>query len=488
MRIKVLAIIIILMFINAGTMLWCDISYEEFSYQLGILIDSMKNSLGEDAMPSGTDLFFPKFRRINSHNGKIVLNLKWVHRALNAIKNEKSLKKRKIFMKIFINNLAGLRKDLKKSMFKDDPSYKEMLEALDRVDKNIAKLPSQINSSMEGKYSNGSNYSQKIDGDVVAFKVQNTGNNSSRFSPTNKHSRSGSRGTYNNSSSTNNSSSRSTGTNNSSSFSNNTTSSSGTSSGNSPSTNGSSNVSGTTGKISGRSGAVQTSVQQTNSQTGSSRRSSTNNTSYNRNSNNKRKTQTRNVRPKRKKVPRKPKKRTEPKRPKPKKKKKNSSGFFKVLLKILYWLIVIMLVLFAIGLILFLIKTISENMKPDDLEISVEMSKLPEEKAPPDTLYEKAIKAAAAGDYEKGIRLLTIASLIILDEKRLVGFDNSRTNGEYLISLVKKRGIHTLFNKPLRLFDRLVYGENESGKEEFEVFRMMYKKLVDMKVVENVGG
>ncbi len=467
-------IITMLMFLNAGTLLWCDVSYEEFSHQLEVLITSLENTLAEDAMPSGSDLFFPKFRRIQSPNGKIVLNLKWIHRTLNDIKNEKSLKKRKIFMKIFINNLEGLRKDIENSTFKDDPSHEEMLEALEKVDKNVAKLPSQINSSMEGGRSNGSNYSQKIDGDVIAFKIQNTGKNSTNSSSSSNYTTSRGTGTRSTTSSSNNysTSSSNSGTN---------SSSSGSSTSNLNSTNGSSNVNGSTSNTSSNSGSTQNSVQQTNSQTGSSSRTNNNNRSNMRNSNNKRNSQSRNVRPKRKKIARKPKKRTEPKRPKPKPKKKSDSGFFKILLKILYWIIVIIVILFAIGLIFFLVKTIRENMKPDDPNVSVETSLLPEEKAPPDTLYDKAIKAAAAGDYENGIRLLTIASLIILDEKRLVGFDSSRTNGEYLVSLVKKRGIHSLFNKPLRLFDRLIYGENDSGKEEFEVFRLMYKKLVDMK-------
>ncbi|MEW6712905.1 MAG: hypothetical protein AB1403_24010, partial [Candidatus Riflebacteria bacterium] len=102
---------------------------------------------------------------------------------------------------------------------------------------------------------------------------------------------------------------------------------------------------------------------------------------------------------------------------------------------------------------------------------------LPPERMKIETIYDKALAAASRGDFAEGIRLLTIGALLLLEQQRVVNFQDSMTNGEYLRYLLKERSLYSMFKEPMSLFDLLIYGFKKPGQSEFEKFRQFYVEL-----------
>jgi hypothetical protein len=107
---------------------------------------------------------------------------------------------------------------------------------------------------------------------------------------------------------------------------------------------------------------------------------------------------------------------------------------------------------------------------------------LPAERLKTETIYDKALKAAAAGNYTEGIRLLTIGSLLMLEEHKVMSFKDSLTNGEYLRKLLEERKLHSIFREPMGLFDLLIYGFRPIKKNDFEKFKNFYIELEKMQL------
>lgn len=82
---------------------------------------------------------------------------------------------------------------------------------------------------------------------------------------------------------------------------------------------------------------------------------------------------------------------------------------------------------------------------------------------------ERASVQAAAGNYRDAIRYLYLTTLILLDERSLLRFDQSLTNREYLQRLA---GTHlgSLLTPIIDTFDRTWYGHSEPTEQEYEQY------------------
>ena len=68
-------------------------------------------------------------------------------------------------------------------------------------------------------------------------------------------------------------------------------------------------------------------------------------------------------------------------------------------------------------------------------------------------------------------------ALLLLEEHRVLNFQETMTNGEYLQELLSKRKLHSIFSRPMALFDKLIYGFQSPDKNDFELFREFYLEL-----------
>ncbi len=125
----------------------------------------------------------------------------------------------------------------------------------------------------------------------------------------------------------------------------------------------------------------------------------------------------------------------------------------------------------------FMFRNMHRKVQQEQQELIKAETSLPAERLKTETIYEKALKAAAAGNFSEGIRLLTIGALLMLEEKRVMNFRDSLTNGEYLRELLQERKLYGIFKEPMGLFDRLIYGFNSPKQPDFEKFKEFYLEL-----------
>lgn len=143
---------------------------------------------------------------------------------------------------------------------------------------------------------------------------------------------------------------------------------------------------------------------------------------------------------------------------------------------------VIVLLLF-IGLVVYLILTIRKNLQAPPSPKVVGNAPIPEDQLETPTLFQEALQAAERGQFDRAIRLMTLASMLMLDEAHVLAFDKHLTNGEYLESLRARaaQDLSGMWNEPLRRFDRLIYGFHKADRQDFEVFKTLYLSLKDRK-------
>jgi hypothetical protein len=96
---------------------------------------------------------------------------------------------------------------------------------------------------------------------------------------------------------------------------------------------------------------------------------------------------------------------------------------------------------------------------------------LPEEKAPAE-LWRKAKTLAAAGRHPEALRLLYLAVLFLLDRSRLLHFERTRTNGEYLRQIRRAEHVPAAlglsFEQLTSLFERTWYGECSCTNADYQ--------------------
>ncbi|MBF0499633.1 MAG: hypothetical protein HQM09_05845 [Candidatus Riflebacteria bacterium] len=146
--------------------------------------------------------------------------------------------------------------------------------------------------------------------------------------------------------------------------------------------------------------------------------------------------------------------------------------------------ILVSMVLSFFGLLYYIFKTAKKNLtSPAPITVVMEQSIISAEHVHIPTLHEDAVLLARQGKYDHAIRLLTVGSMLLLDERRVLNFQNSITNGEYLRNLIEceHEELQSLWRIPLNLFDNLIYGFKVPGWDEFAVFETLYLKLRDMK-------
>lgn len=159
-----------------------------------------------------------------------------------------------------------------------------------------------------------------------------------------------------------------------------------------------------------------------------------------------------------------------PKPPKPEPKPTNIANS-------IFYLILAVCVIAMLAMIYFMVRKTRKKIAEEKEEVATLEAGLPPERMKIETVYDKALRAAANGDYAEGIRLLTIGALLLLEQQRVVNFQDTMTNGEYLAKLMQERQLYSLFREPMTLFDMLIYGFRKPGEKEFERFRKFYLEL-----------
>ena len=94
-----------------------------------------------------------------------------------------------------------------------------------------------------------------------------------------------------------------------------------------------------------------------------------------------------------------------------------------------------------------------------------------------DELISQAQIARARGEFREALRLVFRAMLLTLDRQRLIDFNESRTNGEYLLALRRQPRVHTTLEPVARSFDEKWYGGCAARAVDVDFFLAQFAVL-----------
>jgi hypothetical protein len=99
----------------------------------------------------------------------------------------------------------------------------------------------------------------------------------------------------------------------------------------------------------------------------------------------------------------------------------------------------------------------------------------PRERAPAEHL-DDAATLAAQGRYREALRALYLATLVALDRKRLLTFDPTLTNWQYIRQMPRGEA-RSLFTSFTRLFDYKWYGDESTTEEDYRAVRGIASRI-----------
>jgi hypothetical protein len=88
-----------------------------------------------------------------------------------------------------------------------------------------------------------------------------------------------------------------------------------------------------------------------------------------------------------------------------------------------------------------------------------------------------ADRLAAEGRYREALRALYLATLVALDRRRIIRFDATLTNGQYVRQMPEGQ-TRRAFRELTRIFDRIWYGQEEAGEHVYRCFRALVDQIV----------
>lgn len=93
---------------------------------------------------------------------------------------------------------------------------------------------------------------------------------------------------------------------------------------------------------------------------------------------------------------------------------------------------------------------------------------------------DRAQSTARAGDYRTAVRYLYLSSLLWLGERKLLRYDRSLTNREYLDEARRNPALHERLAPVVNTFDQVWYGHGELAEEDFRAYEEQVNRLRDM--------
>lgn len=87
---------------------------------------------------------------------------------------------------------------------------------------------------------------------------------------------------------------------------------------------------------------------------------------------------------------------------------------------------------------------------------------------------------AQRGDYRAAVRYLYLSSLLWLDERRLLRYDRTLTNREYLTRLGERPDLRERLAPVVETFDRVWYGDAPLDAERFAAYEQQVARLRDL--------
>ena len=94
-----------------------------------------------------------------------------------------------------------------------------------------------------------------------------------------------------------------------------------------------------------------------------------------------------------------------------------------------------------------------------------------------DTALKRAQNLSHEGDYRSAVRYLYLSALLLLEERGLLGYDRTKTNREYLRSVVDQPELETPLRNVVEVFDRVWYGYQSLDEQDYQYYERQVEIL-----------
>lgn len=142
------------------------------------------------------------------------------------------------------------------------------------------------------------------------------------------------------------------------------------------------------------------------------------------------------------------------------------------------WTLLIIGLLLVLALVIYAFRGVRQSLVRD-AKVRADAAD-DEEKISAGEALGRAQAQATAGDYRTAARYLYLSSLLWLDERRLLRYDRSLTNREYLDETRANQALHDKLAPVVNTFDRVWYGHRELEEADFRAYEEQVRSLRDL--------
>lgn len=112
-------------------------------------------------------------------------------------------------------------------------------------------------------------------------------------------------------------------------------------------------------------------------------------------------------------------------------------------------------------------------------EARLQSTEIGDEVISADTALKRAQEFSTKGDHRTAVRYLYLSALLYLEERKILRYDKTKTNREYLVSVEKFPNLSSPFNNIVEIFDQTWYGVREIDEDTFIAYEEDVAELRD---------
>ena len=139
------------------------------------------------------------------------------------------------------------------------------------------------------------------------------------------------------------------------------------------------------------------------------------------------------------------------------------------------WVLLTIGLLLVLALVLYAIRGVRQSLVGDAK--AREEAALEEENITATEALDRAQTQARTGDYRTAVRYLYLSSLLWLDERKLIRYDRSLTNREYLDQVRSNAPLSEQLSPVVSTFERVWYGKREIAEQDFLAYEAQIQEL-----------
>jgi hypothetical protein len=139
------------------------------------------------------------------------------------------------------------------------------------------------------------------------------------------------------------------------------------------------------------------------------------------------------------------------------------------------WTMLTIGLLLVLALVVYAIRGVRQSLVRDAR--AREEAALEEEQITAGEALDRAQSQAQSGDYRTAVRYLYLSSLLWLDERKLLRYDRSLTNREYLDQVRADPALAQQLTPVISTFERVWYGQRPIAEQDFQAYEAQIREL-----------